>query len=113
LGRAVAIALVTLDLPPCSAASWISSGERTAGHAAHATDWVRTVDGWEPRRVIEPFELSAPSAVHPAVIAGFQLLASLFFLAAFPARVNARPAPVSNGMLRTHLRPTASSVAVG
>jgi hypothetical protein len=93
--------------------SWISSGERTAGHAAHATDWVRTVDGWEPRRVVEPFELSAPPAVHPALIAGFQLLASRLFMAAFTARVNARPALVSNGVLRTHLRRTASSVAVG
>jgi hypothetical protein len=92
---------------------WISSGERSAGQAAHATDWVRTVDGWESRRVVEAYERSAPLAVHPAVIAGFQLLASLLFLAAFPASVKHQPAPIPGGMHRTHLRQAADSIAVG
>jgi hypothetical protein len=38
--------------------------------------WVRTVDGWEP---------SSP-VVHPALVAGFQLGASVFVLLAFPYR---------------------------
>ena len=65
---------------------WISRGERAAS-VAEAGDWVRTADGWEVRAVIEPYEPSVPPPVHPAVIAGLQLGASLFFLVAFPARV--------------------------
>ena len=65
---------------------WISRGERAAS-IAEASDWVRTADGWEVRAVIEPYEPSAPPPVHPAVVAGLQLGASLFFLVAFPARV--------------------------
>jgi hypothetical protein len=65
---------------------WISRGERAAS-VAEASDWVRTADGWEVRAVIEPHEPSVPPPVHPAVIAGLQLGASLFFLIAFPARV--------------------------
>jgi hypothetical protein len=65
---------------------WISRGERAAS-VAEASDWVRTADGWEVRQVVEPYEPSAPPPVHPAVIAGLQLGASLFFLVAFPTRV--------------------------
>lgn len=66
---------------------WISRGERAASVAAEASDWVRTADGWEVRAVVEPYEPSVPPPVHPAVIAGLQLGASLFFLVAFPPRV--------------------------
>ena len=66
---------------------WISRGERAAGLSGQAIDWVRTTDGWESRTAVEPYELSAPPAVHPAVVAALQLGASLFFLVAFPARV--------------------------
>lgn len=47
--------------------------------------WVRTVDGWEPSTVLtaSPFAHSAP-ALHPALVASFQLAASVFFLLAFP-----------------------------
>ena len=76
---------------------WISRGERAASIAAEASDWVRTTDGWEVRQVVEPYEPWAPPPVHPAVIAGLQLGASLFFLVAFPPKV--RVLPSATGML--------------
>jgi hypothetical protein len=75
---------------------WISHGERAAS-VAEASDWVRTADGWEVRQMVEPYEPSSPPPVHPAVIAGLQLGASLFFLLAFPARV--RVLPSATGIL--------------
>jgi hypothetical protein len=92
---------------------WISYGERWAGDAALGADWIRTADGWESRQVLQPFEYSAPPAVHPAVIAALQLLASAFFLAAFPARVGTAARSVTQSLSRTHLRPTAQVAAAG
>lgn len=79
---------------------WISHGERAAGLGGVAKDWIRTADGWESRRALTAEETSAAPAVHPAVIAAFQLGASLFFLAAFPARVTVRPVGAAGGVLR-------------
>jgi hypothetical protein len=93
--------------------SWIASGEHSAGDTAYAGDWVRTADGWETRDVIEPYEAPAPPAVHPVVIAGFQLLASLFFLAAFPPRVTLVRRTAAASARRTHLRPASHVAAAG
>ena len=93
--------------------SWINSGERAAGDTAYAADWVRTIDGWESRAVLEPYDPPTPPAVHPAVIAAFQLLASLFFLAAFPARVSIVSRRAAEPAHRTHLRSSARLAAAG
>jgi hypothetical protein len=78
---------------------WIARGERAA-LVANASDWVRTADGWQVRQVLEPREPSAPPPVHPAVIAGLQLGASLFFLMAFPTRVRVVAARPSEAVAR-------------
>jgi hypothetical protein len=48
--------------------------------------WVRTVDGWEPSSVLTTPSPSPSPVVHPALVAGFQLGASVFVLLAFPYR---------------------------
>jgi len=121
---ATAFALITRGLAPLSRnlliilivaaiSSWINSGERAAGDTAYAADWVRTADGWESRVVLEPYEAPSPPAIHPAVIAAFQLLASLFFLAAFPARVSVVARRAAEPAFRTHLRSSARVAAAG
>ena len=47
-------------------------------------DWVRTVDGWEPASVLSTEVAPALPSLHPFVVAGFQLGASVFVLLAFP-----------------------------
>ncbi len=47
--------------------------------------WVRTIDGWEPSTVLTSQSLIEGSpALHPLLVAGFQLGASVFVLLAFP-----------------------------
>ena len=62
----------------------------SCGHAgtvaSSGINWVRTVDGWQPRRVVEARHPAAPPTLHPATVAAFQLAASLLALWAFPAR---------------------------
>jgi hypothetical protein len=48
--------------------------------------WVRTVDGWEPSSVLTTPSPAPSPVVHPALVAGFQLGASVFVLLAFPYR---------------------------
>jgi hypothetical protein len=49
------------------------------------TTWVRTVDGWERSSVLQPQpEPATPPALHPLLVAGFFLSASLLALLAFP-----------------------------
>ena len=92
---------------------WISYGERAAGLATEAKNWVRTADGWESRQVLAAYEPSTPPAVHPVVIAAFQLGASLFFLAAFPARVTVRPVVAAAGVRHERRRISRDIVAAG
>ncbi len=48
--------------------------------------WVRTVDGWEPSRLLElDPDPSTPPVLHPLLVASFQVGVSLFALLAFPA----------------------------
>lgn len=47
--------------------------------------WVRTVDGWEPSSVLTTESVGGGSpALHPLLVAGFLLAASVFVLLAFP-----------------------------
>lgn len=49
--------------------------------------WVRTVDGWEPSRVLERLPQPAgPPAVDPKLIALLQLGLSVFALLALPSK---------------------------
>jgi hypothetical protein len=49
--------------------------------------WVRTVDGWEQSSALTTMPAVEHSpAVHPGLVAGFQLGVSLFALLAFPYR---------------------------
>jgi hypothetical protein len=109
---AVRQSLLTL-LIVAAISGWISHGERAAGLSGEPIDWVRTADGWESRTAVEPYELSAAPAVHPAVVAALQLGASMFFLVAFPARVTAVPARNSSATIRTHVRQANRVAAIG
>lgn len=51
--------------------------------------WVRTADGWESSAVLSATSASTPPALHPVLVATFQVGVSLFALLAFPSR---RPA---------------------
>jgi hypothetical protein len=108
LSRSILIILIVAAI-----SGWISSGEHSASDAAYAGDWVRTADGWESRDVLEPYEAPSPPAIHPVVIAAFQLLASLFVLAAFPARVSARRLSPAEPVLRRHLLPSSRVATAG
>ena len=64
-----------------------AQAERHAHRDSHGAAWVRTVDGWEPSSVLTADSLSEGSpTLHPLLVAGFQLGASVFVLLAFPYR---------------------------
>jgi hypothetical protein len=107
LSRNVLVILVVAAI-----SGWINGSEH-ARSDVYATQWVRTVDGWESRAVVEPYDPPRPPAIHPFVIAGLQLLASLFFLAAFPARVSVVRQSAGAPAFRTHLKPSPRVAAVG
>ena len=65
--------------------AWISHVQQ-APVAAAPTDWVRTVDGWQRRGVLELQTATPHEVVHPGLVAAFQLGASAMALLAFPAR---------------------------
>lgn len=64
--------------------------ERAPAAVAERADWVRTVDGWEPRHVLVRDIPAVSPQVHPGLVAAFQLGASMLALVAFPARVVVR-----------------------
>jgi len=65
-------------------------GGRHATSDQPSNSWVRTIDGWEHREMLwlERCAVENP-ALHPLLVATFQLSASLFVLTAFPGA--ARP----------------------
>jgi hypothetical protein len=65
----------------------ISGSEQAGGVSPGAKDWVRTADGWESRHVVQARPRMAAPALHPGLVAAFQLGASVFCLLAFPAQV--------------------------
>lgn len=89
----------------------INRWERAPAAVAGRGDWVRTIDGWEPRRVLNRDIPPASRQVHPGLVAAFQLGASTLALVAFPARVVAvRPASERQEPSR---RRRAAAVAAG
>ena len=59
--------------------------EVAAARAADGSTWIRTVDGWEPSIVLESQpDPATPPTLHPLLVAGFFLSASLLALLAFP-----------------------------
>ena len=65
------------------------------------TTWVRTADGWEPSGAVEPPRQAEPEpALHPLLVAGFMLTASLIALVALAGhgqgtqRAGSRPVSV-------------------
>ncbi|MCG8451385.1 MAG: hypothetical protein MI725_17605 [Pirellulales bacterium] len=68
-----------------------AQGQRQIAAGDARTMWVRTVDGWENSELLwlESSRFVAPS-LHPTLVAGFQLSASLFVLIAFPSCAKSR-----------------------
>ncbi|MCH2113529.1 MAG: hypothetical protein MK171_01270 [Pirellulales bacterium] len=70
----------------CLAHLEVAQGQRSTLLGHSRTSWVRTSDGWEPSDFLwlesRPF---VRPALHPLLVAGFQLSASLFALIAFPS----------------------------
>lgn len=65
--------------------SILSNWERAQGERPPTFAWVRTVDGWERAAAVDvEVTQSVPPALHPALVAGFELGCSLFALLAFP-----------------------------
>lgn len=73
-------------LSTCLAHLEIAQGQRSTSLGHPGTSWVRTSDGWERSDLLwlesRPF---VRPALHPLLVAGFQLSASLFALIAFPS----------------------------
>ncbi|MEM1305708.1 MAG: hypothetical protein AAGG46_12475 [Planctomycetota bacterium] len=64
----------------------LSVGDRAPEAAAADREWVRTVDGWEPLDTLIAAPRS-PRLLHPLVVAGMQVFASVGVLvAALPDR---------------------------
>ncbi|WP_146447522.1 hypothetical protein [Bythopirellula polymerisocia] len=65
--------------------------ENAQADRATLPQWVRTVDGWEPATVLST-DLSPTKlpSLHPFLVAGFELGASLFVLLAFPGSATRR-----------------------
>ena len=63
-----------------------AQGQREVAAArSDGTTWIRTIDGWEQSIVLEaPAEPPAIPALHPLLVAGFFVSASLLALLAFP-----------------------------
>ena len=71
----------------------ISRAERVSGAQASQNDWIRTTTGWERRAGLTAERSQPQLGVHPALLATFQLGASLFVLLAFPGRAVRVAAP--------------------
>jgi hypothetical protein len=84
--------------------AWISRMERPAEATPYETDWVRTADGWQSRTVLAARTSVQPLALHPGLVAAFQLGASLFVLLAIPANVSAVASPARSALAPPHGR---------
>lgn len=79
--------LLALGLILMTVAVGAGVGDSNSAPSPPAREWVRTVDGWEPLRALSTPSRSQHRSLHPAVVAGVQLLASLGVLvAASPER---------------------------
>lgn len=57
--------------------------ESTSAQPVTPVEWVRTVDGWEPTGVLSAPDQSSGAVLHPLLVGGFQLAASVMALVAF------------------------------
>jgi hypothetical protein len=100
--------------------SWIASAEHVPPVAAApaaarpASEWIRTTAGWERRGALTPGPIIPPVNIHPGVVAGLQLTASLLALMIFPvhavpARPPAAPAPSAAHRRRRRSAPEPSA----
>lgn len=81
----VTVAAVTLLSSLISHAPQAQGQREVFATDSHGTTWVRTVDGWEPSAALHTQPDSAtPPALHPLLVAGFFVSASLLALMAFP-----------------------------
>lgn len=85
--------LLTILIVACLAAL-IARAEQASGGARHP-QWVRTKAGWETRAAIDARPASLLPAVHPGLVALFQLGVSTFALIAFPSRARVIEKPAS------------------
>ena len=76
-------------------ATWISQFELANGRGVARPTWVRTVDGWEQRGVVDVRGSRLTPILHPVLFAGVQACSALIALAAFPGRTRpvTRPLP--------------------
>jgi hypothetical protein len=74
----------------------ISHGSRAWGEREAPRRWIRTADGWEPAESLTKPDFAAAPSLHPAIVAGGQLLFSTLCLVAFP-----RTAPRRSGTGRS------------
>jgi len=78
--------------------------EQAQGQLAAESNWVRTADGWEPSGVLRvESRPSETTALHPLLVASFQLGASLFVLLAFPSRKPVNEPPASSRVKRVRV----------
>lgn len=81
---------ILVILTVAALSSWIARAQQAAGQTHSPTDWIHTADGWESRSVLAARPAPLP-AIHPGLIAAFELMASLLALATFPGQ--AKPIP--------------------
>lgn len=83
--RAFLTIVVVAALSACLVHLRDAQGQRSQAADVQQTAWVRTVDGWEPSRILklQPRSQGTP-ALHPALVATLQLGISLFGLLALP-----------------------------
>jgi hypothetical protein len=95
-----------------AALSAVLSGlEHAQAVRGETLNWVRTVDGWEHTAVLNPDLLpGTPPALHPFLVASFELGASLFVLLAFPRAQKSQPATVRNVRLPSRHKMRRASV---
>ncbi|MEX0939311.1 MAG: hypothetical protein WDZ59_15720 [Pirellulales bacterium] len=82
------------------------------GYDGRPARWVRTAQGWEDANRWQRVLYRHRPALHPAVVAGVQLFASLMALLAFPAPAATGAAvPLRRDNLRPHVHPQATPQA--
>ncbi len=63
-----------------------AQGQRQVLSQSPGLSWVRTTDGWEDHELLwSEYGPTENPALHPLLVATFQLSASLFVLVAFPS----------------------------
>jgi hypothetical protein len=87
----------------------VRSAEQNAN--AGGADWVRTADGWEPRAALTAKPLSRPLTLHPALVAAFQMGASLLVLLAFPGQAVPLSSTACEGQRRPRRGPAVNTVS--